>query len=173
MIRKPIRAVQVLLATLAIPIAMIAAAPTASAANPHLCETNGDYCLGVQPDISEYRLLTASTPGRDLQLVPLGGRYDNHPTFLIQFTAKPSLCVGTDNDTGVMIRACNGGIGIVWAQEYIGTTSGNLAVYKYINRNASNLHNEKEYLSGVNRSGSLFYTRPAGRSGVYYEFSWK
>ena len=114
-----------------------------------------------------------SSPGRDLILTPLGGSFKGYPTYLIQFSANSSRCVGTNGENVVMIQACNGGTGIVWAQQYIGTTSGNLAEYQYINRNASNVYGNTQYLSGVNRGGATYYTRTLGKTGVYYKFSWK
>jgi hypothetical protein len=168
------RSTLLVLAALAIPAVIFAGAlPANAVSNPHLCETYGSYCLGSQPDIALYRVITESSPGRDLLLTPLGGSYDGYPTYLIQFSADPSHCVGTDGANVVMIQPCNTGTGIVWAQEYIGTNNGNLAVYQYINRNASNYYGEKEYLSGVDRLGAQYYTRPSGRSGVYYKFSWE
>src|SRR5205814_1707610 len=83
--------------------------PASAVSNPHLCETNGSYCLGSQPDIGVARLVTEQSPGRNLVLTPLGGRYDNYPTYLIQFSADPTKCVGTDNTNVIMIRPCSNG----------------------------------------------------------------
>jgi hypothetical protein len=167
------RSALLVLAALALPIAIFAGArPASAASNPHLCETNGSYCLGSQPDINVARVLTAQSPGRNLVLTPLGQRFDDYPTYLIQFSADPSKCVGTNNATTIMIQPCSNGTGIVWAQQYIGT-SGNLAVYQYINKAASNYYGDTEYLSGVDRAGATYYTRPAGKTGAYYKFSWQ
>jgi hypothetical protein len=167
------RSILLVFAVLALPtVIFVGALPASAVSNPHLCETNGSYCLGSQPDIGVARLVTEQSPGRNLVLTPLGGRYDNYPTYLIQFSADPTKCVGTDNTNVIMIRPCSNGIGIVWAQQHIGT-SGNLAEYQYINRAGSNYYGDTEYLSGVNRAGAVFYTRPSGRTGVYYKFSWK
>lgn len=143
----------------------------AAGGTPHLCEAYGSYCLAVG-DLTDNAWVTAGNPGRYLQRISLGGRFDGHPTYLLQFTAKPKLCVGTDGFASVEVKHCNGGIGIVWAQWETNTDNSH-PVYKYINRHASQYYEDTEYLSNTNRAGARFYTRPAGKTGIYYKFEWK
>jgi hypothetical protein len=93
------RAAALVLAAVAAPVAILAASPPARAATPHLCETYGRYCLG-SADLNVGTYVQERTPGRDLVLTPLGGRYDGHPTFLFQFSSDNSKCAGTQSPGG-------------------------------------------------------------------------
>jgi hypothetical protein len=167
------RAAALVLAAVAAPVAILAASPPARAATPHLCETYGRYCLG-SADLNVGTYVQERTPGRDLVLTPLGGRYDGHPTFLFQFSSDNSKCVGTQSPGGgsLIIQPCNGGIGIVWAQIYIGTASGNRSVYEYINRYESEFYGDTRYLEGHNILNVAFGAFPTDSDG-YYKFSWE
>jgi hypothetical protein len=178
------RRVALVIAVIVAPAAVIfaTALPANAAGNPHLCETNSNtpWCLGRGGSLDVNQFVVESSPGRDLTAISVGTRYGpcpngGCPTYLLQFNADPKKCVGTDNSgTDVIIQPCNGGLGIIWAQQYLGTTSGNLAVYYYIDRYGSQRNNGTYlYLSGVNRGGANYYARPLGRSGVYYKFSWE
>jgi len=174
------RVVVLVLAALLTPAVVVMAPLSANAStNPHLCETNGSYCLG-SANLAVGTWIQELSPGRNLVLTPLGGHYgpcqpNGCPTYLIQFSSDNSKCVGTQSPGGssLLIRPCNGGAGIVWAQEYVGLTSSNLPVYRYINRYESQFYGAFRYLIGTNSHLATFQALPLGISGFFYKFSWK
>jgi hypothetical protein len=181
MARSAIRRVVVLvLAALLTPaVIVMAPLPANAVTNPHLCETNGRYCLG-SADLAVGTYIQELSPGRNLILTPLGGHYgpcqpNGCPTYLIQFSSDNHKCVGTQSPGGgsLLIQPCNGGIGIVWAQDYIGLTSNNIPVYRYINRYQSQFYGGTRYLIGTNSHLAAFQTEPLGFPNGYFKFSWE
>jgi hypothetical protein len=166
MIRNAVRAATVLLATLAIPTVLFAAPLPASAAGDTLCETYGSYCVG-SADLNLYTAMDERNPGRNLIETPLGGTYDGHPTYYIQFSADATKCVSaaTPNFVRVVIHAC-GANGTVWAKVDIST-----GVFRWISRYASEQFGSPLDLGGFN-SGSNYFIDAVGVPGAFYSFSW-
>jgi hypothetical protein len=157
-----------MLATVASAAAMLVAPLPASAAGPHLCETYGSYCLG-SANLNLGTTVYETTPGRNLLQTSLGGTFDNHPTYELQFSADLSKCVASANDYDtVVIRACND-FGTVWARIKDDTN-----VYRWINRYATqhNSFGDTLYLSGYD-TGTTFEVRPLGQYGRLYKFGWQ
>ncbi|MGE5287478.1 MAG: hypothetical protein ACM3ML_09800 [Micromonosporaceae bacterium] len=167
MIRNALRAATLLLATLAIPAAILAAPLPANASPGHLCETYDptSYCLG-SANLNLYTWVRERIPGRDLTQSSLGGTFEGHPTYLLKFSADTSKCVAVSNDLAVVeIRQCNGGTGTVWAR--VTSSSG---VYMWINRYATNSYGADLYLSGIGIQDRQYAVEPIG---VWYQrFSW-
>src|SRR5437773_5908121 len=138
MIRNAVRAATILLATLAVPAVIFAAPlPASAASSNNLCETNDPttYCLG-SANLDLYTSVTEQNPGRNLVQTPLGGTFENAPTYLLQFSADTTKCVAAQNDLiHVDIRPCNGGTGTVWARVKVADN-----VYRWINRYATQVN---------------------------------
>jgi hypothetical protein len=155
-LRKPIRAVMVLLATLA---AVFAAPLPASAAANHLCETNGNFCVGA-PSLATFAPVVETLSGRNITLIFLGNDAQGIPQFEIQLDAAPSECVaGADNGIDVVLHHCNGGLGVVWKRHF--SQNGHLQ------------WNSREFptkwLAGHN-DGTQYQLKPLGLSGWFYNF---
>jgi hypothetical protein len=109
-------------------------------------------------------------PGRNLVQTPLGGTFDDAPTYLLQFSGDATKCVASANDLlSVEIRPCDGGTGIVWARVKDADN-----VYRWINRYATqnNVYGATDYLSGSG-DGSRYQLRPFPTFGWYQRFSWR
>ncbi len=154
-------------AALAIPAAMFAAPLPVSAATAfHMCESFGNYCVG-SADLNFGTAVSERIPGRLIIHDSLGGFFDNLPTYLLRFNADPTKCVAAaSNLSDVVIHACNGGLGVVWARDH-NSSSGN---DRWINREASQAKDTKEYLSGRN-NGSQFFLAPVGQTGAFQRFN--
>jgi hypothetical protein len=153
MSRKIIRAASVLVATLGIPAAILASPLSASAAGNHLCETNGNYCVGA-PSLATDAPVVETQFGRDINLLFLG-----NAQYELQFNAAPSQCVAAaNNGHDVVIHHCNGGLGVVWIL--------------FINSNGHLQWQNREFstfLAGHN-NGTQYQVKPPGLSGWFYNF---
>lgn len=173
MFRSAIRVTAIMLTTLAMPAAILTAAPSASASGSRLCETYGShhYCLGSS-NLSFYTSIGTRSTGRNLVKTPLGFRYLGYRAYLLQFSAKAADCVGVANDVSHLeIKPCNGGIGIVWARYR--ESSGHLY---FINRYATQHVNDgkAQYLTGKNTVETAFFTAdPGACCGDYQVFRWE
>jgi len=170
MIRHPSRAASVLLATLALPLAVLAVPLPASAATPHLCERYDPtvYCVG-SASLDLYTSVTERDPGRDLTQVSLGGTFENAPTYSLEFSDDLSECVGVSNDiVKVEVRTC-GAVGTVWARVSEGSD-----LYAWINRYATQNNDQGQilYLSGLG-NGSAYEVEPLPTFGWYQKFDWQ
>ncbi len=166
MIRNLIRAGLLLLAGLAIPAAVLAGPLPAGAAAPsgHLCETFGSYCVGTD-SLDMYTKVLERNPGRIINEISLGGSFEGHPTYLLQFAGNTAGCVASQNDLfGVDMRPCNGGTGTVWA--LVTSTAGH---QMWLNRLATQSLGFDVYLSGHN-NGTQYFLASTGTSGARQQF---
>jgi hypothetical protein len=168
-IRNAIRVAAISLATLAIPVTALTMAPPASASGARLCElwASNHYCLG-SANTDYYTAIVTKSTGRNLVLTALGGTYQGAPTFLLQFSAQASDCVGVSNDLShVEIKPCNGGTGTVWALPQ--SDPG-----RFINRYATEQNGtDIQYLTGKNVVDERFFTAKQGACcGDYEVFHW-
>jgi hypothetical protein len=154
LLRKPARAVMVLLATLAVPVAVFAAPLPASAVGNHLCETSGNYCVGA-PSLALYAPVVETISGRDIHLISLGNNQ-----FDIELNAAPGECVAAaNNGTDVVIHPCNGGLGTVWIEHFNPNN----------HRQFESREFRTKYLAGHN-NGTQFQVKTLGQSGWFYNF---
>jgi hypothetical protein len=151
MISKAIRAVMILLATLAIPAAVLVAPLPASAdtivySDP-LCEVNGQqFCLNTA-NFNLYTSVYESGSGaRTINAVRQNSGY-----YLLQFKGATSKCVASDDaGTYVEVKACSGSNGVNWT--LITTGDG----FLWLNNYASGLGDGNKYLTGFNMAGGLY-----------------
>ncbi len=161
MSRKFIRTALVLAATLTIPAVMFVAPLPASAANNHVCETNGSYCVGA-PNLTLYAAVVETTTGRDINIdsASTGAR-----DFYLKFSADTRLCVAAaDNSSDVVIHSCNGGSGIIWRLQDASSTEHCLPTCFFKNRKVG------LYLAGDNK-GDQFQLKPHPLGGWYEKFT--
>src|SRR5947207_1685939 len=155
MLRKPIRTVMVLLAAMAIPATVFATPSSASTNGNHLCETNGNYCIGA-PTLALYAPVVETTSGRDLGAIDLG----NNQFELVFLADNGIFCVAAANNReDVVVKHCQGDFGVVWIREF--NPNGHL---QFRNREFSN-----KFLAGHN-DGTQFHAKDAGRPGWFYNF---
>ena len=155
-------------AALAIPVAMFTAPlpVSADAVANQLCEVNGSYCVNV-PNFSLDTPVVEGLRGPAILPDSLGGYYQGYPTYLIRFNADLSKCVAAASDLKhVVIHACNGGTGVVWARVHISLSGYD----RWINREASSNIGTPEFLSGHDQGGSQYFLAPAGTTGAYQLF---
>jgi hypothetical protein len=154
LLRKPTHALIVLLGTLALPAAVLAAPLPASAAGPHVCETNGNYCIGA-PGLSNDAGVFETLAGRDITLLFLG-----NAQYKLVVNAAPSECLAAaNNGEDVVLHHCDGGLGTVWILHI--NPNGHL---QFQNREFPT-----KYLAGHNNA-SQFQVKPLGLSGWFYNF---
>jgi hypothetical protein len=170
MIRNAVRAAAILCATLALPATILGVPLPASAANNnHLCETYSltKNCVGSS-SLNLYAGIGEANPGRNLVETPLGGSFDQDPTYLLQFSADPTKCVADGNDNYLDIRPCNGGTGIIWARDTVST-----GVYRWINLFATNNDElgQTDYMTGFALGGAMLVDPP--KANTYQRFSWQ
>jgi hypothetical protein len=153
-------------ATVAMPIAMFATPATASATivlTGHLCETNGNFCVGsTSLDLSS--AVSERNPGRTLDLVDQNRAFEGDEIYKIRFHADRTKCVASANDLSrVVIHPCDG-VGVDWAKD----PNANRHL-RFINREATIALNSNQYLAGFNDGGD-YALEPLGLSGVLYAF---
>jgi hypothetical protein len=163
MISKAIRAAAVLLTTLAIPAAVLAAPLPARAATT-ICEDHAPYCL-YAANFSNYTAVTEAISGRDIDAVLQNGEYQGHKLYLLQFHYATGECVAANNaGTKVETKACSGSTGVIWARVE------NSSYDEWINQAASENANKDQYLSGLDCSGCQFELHVEGYNGTYQKF---
>jgi len=171
MIRNAIRVVAIVLATLAISVAVVTTAPSASATVGKLCEFYGNYCLGsVNTDL--YTAVVARAPGRTISSEQLSGDFLGYHIYELHFSGDYSHCVGMKDDLSyVNIKPCSGGIGTVWAR--VPQSDGKSL---WINRYATQqqgIGGYVQYLTGKNAVDERFFTARLGACcGDYQVFHW-
>ena len=163
MIRKAIHTATVLLATLGVPTAVLAATLPASATSSvtgSMCEVNGHgYCLNTA-NYNPYTRVTESGSGaRTIKAV-----LQNNGTYLLEFNGDTSKCVAASNNNNIIeVKVCNGSDGVVWKSAASG---------RWINQQATNEYGVNYYLAGLNHAGDTYTLAQYGpsSSGTYQEF---
>lgn len=162
MISKAIRTATLLLATLAIPAAVLVAPLSASAATSgSMCETYGAYCLNTA-NFNLYTPVTESPYGHGARTID--AVLQNGSSFLLEFNGDKSKCVALNNsESGVVIKACNGGSGVIWIKQ------GN----KWLNQLASTTGTPQLnfYLTGLGNGSQYVVGTSSPGSGTFQQFS--
>lgn len=133
----------------------LAAPMLASAATIHVCEAGGHhYCIGA-PHLALGKPVVESVSGRSLDLIDFGKYWE------IRFDANRRLCVAAANNGFLaVIHACNGGSGVKWNP--ITTSDGHVAF--------RNVKFRPKELAGRNRNGSQYHVKNCCATGWDYKF---
>ena len=165
MISRAIRIAAVLVATLAIPAAMLAdALPASAAPSGSMCETNGhQYCLNTANFVLYTPVTESGSGARTINAVVQNA---SQHTYLLEFNGDTSKCVASDNNGYfVEIKACSGSNGVIWTS----TSSG-----MWINNYATARDNYNVYLTGYNQAGNQYSIKPdVPGDGYYQKFTFK
>lgn len=165
MISKAIRVATILVATLGILVAILAAAlPASAATSGSMCETNGNnYCLNTA-NFDLYTPVTESGSGaRTINAVVQNA---SQHTYLLQFNGDISKCVASDNNGYfVEVKACSGSNGVIWTSAGSGM---------WINNYATARDHYNVYLTGYNQAGNQYSIKPdVSGDGYYQKFTFK